>query len=298
MKKYASIEHLNSIKGFRHGSLGKEIQVYFIDDDGNFDNTENTFPVIVENIGLTYPDKKYYISRENKPRFIFEYVLDGVGHVINNGNYYKVQKGDVYVLEPGGKHHYYADSKNPYEKIWINFRSAEFEKYFETYQLKGVTHFKSVNCHDLFQELLHLENMSIYGKRIAYEATGILFRIMMRLVQSLRDENANIPNEVYEIKNLLDSAICSSITIEEICNKTFLSKSFIIKKFKHYFGMTPHHYLIEKKIKLASSLLKTSSLSIKEISVKLCFSDELYFSNVFKKNIGVSPKAFRQSKMS
>jgi YesN/AraC family two-component response regulator len=50
---------------------------------------------------------------------------------------------------------------------------------------------------------------------------------------------------------------------------------------------------LEKKISFAKKLLVDTSLSVKQISDKLCFSDEYYFSNIFKKKTGQTPSQYR-----
>ena len=72
------------------------------------------------------------------------------------------------------------------------------------------------------------------------------------------------------------------------------SESQTIRIFKDAYGITPYAYLIEKKISLAKKLLTGTNLTVKEISEKLAFADEYYFSNLFKQKVGTSPSSFRK----
>ena len=60
--------------------------------------------------------------------------------------------------------------------------------------------------------------------------------------------------------------------------------------------MTPYAYLLEKKLELAGQLLRDTNLSVREIAEKLSFADEYYFSNVFKKKMGVTPSLWRTAR--
>ncbi|MBQ9116311.1 MAG: AraC family transcriptional regulator [Clostridia bacterium] len=65
--------------------------------------------------------------------------------------------------------------------------------------------------------------------------------------------------------------------------------------FKRLIGVSPKEYISEMRIKNAEELLLTTSMSIKEISASLGFSNQYYFSNFFKKKKGGYPEAFRNT---
>lgn len=64
--------------------------------------------------------------------------------------------------------------------------------------------------------------------------------------------------------------------------------------FKRWCGKTPVDYRNEIRLTAAASLLKRSNLSVAEIAFKTGFEDPYYFSRIFKKNMGLSPAAYRK----
>ena len=94
----------------------------------------------------------------------------------------------------------------------------------------------------------------------------------------------------------LDKAIDSDISIDDICNTLFISRSKMIREFKKHYHTTPHAYLLDRKISFAKMLLQNSRHSIKAIAAHLCFADEKYFANVFKAKTGMTPSQYRKSK--
>ena len=62
---------------------------------------------------------------------------------------------------------------------------------------------------------------------------------------------------------------------------------------KKIFGKTPSKIIQERLVLEAKKLLHLSYKSIKEIASELNFEDEFYFSRYFKKEVGLSPKKFR-----
>ena len=73
-----------------------------------------------------------------------------------------------------------------------------------------------------------------------------------------------------------------------------LSKSQFIRSFTDYTGMTPMRYKNNIIIKDAQWYLLNTDLSINEIAAMLKFDNVYYFSNMFKKHTGLSPRQFRE----
>jgi AraC-like DNA-binding protein len=72
-----------------------------------------------------------------------------------------------------------------------------------------------------------------------------------------------------------------------------LSVSHFCALFKHVIGFAPIDYLLHQRIQRACELLDTTEQPIKRIAGEIGFADPLYFSRVFRKVHGVSPKAYR-----
>ena len=84
-----------------------------------------------------------------------------------------------------------------------------------------------------------------------------------------------------------------NLKLEDLEEELELSKSYINASFKKYTGRAPIDFFINLKMQEACKLLKSTDLYIVEISQKLGYDDPYYFSRIFKKVIGVSPKEYR-----
>lgn len=103
-------------------------------------------------------------------------------------------------------------------------------------------------------------------------------------------------------ESLIDSVIryikqhhTQSITLEDVCGHFVFSRSHISHMFKTHTGRSFREYLTDIRVEDAKSLLRYSRLSMTEIAFSVGFRDYTYFSNVFKKCVGVSPSAYRKS---
>lgn len=83
--------------------------------------------------------------------------------------------------------------------------------------------------------------------------------------------------------------------IERYAKLCDMSESSFYSFFKRWSGLSPIDYRNDLRLSAARSLLLHSTLSIKEISEHVGFDDPYYFSRLFKKKCGVSPREFRNS---
>lgn len=86
------------------------------------------------------------------------------------------------------------------------------------------------------------------------------------------------------------------ITIAELCDYFYCSRSSISHKFKAYTGQTITAYITTLRIEDAKSLLKNTNMSIGSISATTGFDNSNYFTNVFTKTVGISPTGYRKQK--
>lgn len=250
------------------------------------------YPVRIESIGITHPNKKYFIERQHADYYVLEYIVSGKGYVISDDKKYTVEKNDVYIIHLGTKHKYGADPSNPYEKIWVNFFGGIFTDIISAYGLSGRVVFKNTNCKELFEELLDLAVKYNDNEEVYLKASEIIFKIILQLVEN--NEKQNISSVAIKTKELLDQFVYKKVSMQDIYDEIHLSKSQISREFKKYFGVTPYQYLLNRRIAIAQNLLTKNKLSIKEISDSLCFTDEYHFSSLFKKKNGVSPSLYRK----
>lgn len=271
------------------GPSAKE-EYHFLIYDRNDDK-----PIHIENAGYTPPNGRYCVRRTNSSYFIFEYVISSKGYLEIDGVKHELNAGDVYCIEPGYDHAYYADEKEPFEKIWINFFSDVFVDVFRAYGISGKFVFKNVHCLHLFEQIKQIAETSNYSNNVCYPISALLFQIVCLLAAN-SEQNA-VSELADATKHLLDDALFSNISIEDIAKQLHVSKIQIMRKFAEaYNGETPYNYLLTGKIEIAKHFLLNTDMLITEISDKLAFNEPQYFSRIFKKKTGLSPNQFRKKR--
>lgn len=115
-----------------------------------------------------------------------------------------------------------------------------------------------------------------------------------------RCKETHIPDgispDVYRCMMYIRNHINGPISIESACAYVNRSASYMMKHFKAELGLPMGSYITQCKLEEAKNLLAYSDKSLAEISNYLCFSSQPYFQNVFKKQYGLTPLAYRKQK--
>ena len=101
-------------------------------------------------------------------------------------------------------------------------------------------------------------------------------------------------NLICDILIYIDNNISNKITIEDLENKFFYNRYYIMKLFKKEMGITLINYINSIRIYNSITLIKESNNSLLNIAFKCGFYSIEYFSETFKKIIGVNPEIVKQ----
>lgn len=98
---------------------------------------------------------------------------------------------------------------------------------------------------------------------------------------------------IHRVMEFIKSNYSGKLTLEQIAASVHLSPSHISGLFRKETGQTVSAYIGFVRIEKSKQLLKTTQLSIAEIASSCGFEEQSYFSRVFRKQTGLSPKAYR-----
>lgn len=254
---------------------------------------DENLPFSIELAGITYADKTYKISRKQSPIICVEYILSGSGTVTIDKNTFYPSAGDTYILLPGSNHKYCSNENDPWEKMWFNARGKLVNDMIDAYGLATQTVFRC-NTKPFIEEIFEiLKSKSLLANDIA-DKTALVFHELIQFLSKHKKNSSPFEKEAVTIKNYIDSHLHSQITIDTLAKLIYKSPSQTTRIFKKCYGKAPYDYYTDVRLKKAIFMIKSTNLSIKEISQILGFCDEHYFTFFFHKKTGKSPKEFRQ----
>lgn len=212
----------------------------------------------------------------------------------SNGKEYTAEAGDSYILPCGQNIRYYSDKNNPWRKIWFNAHGAFLTETARIFGLDSKIVFRDVNTLTYFEKILKIcENTDLSADEINSLCAPIFTELIIFISNEI-NKSSDISDEAMTLKNYIDSHIEENISIEFLSKLIFRSESQTIRIFKKNFDMTPYDYLLKNKINRAKEIILNTNLSIKETAYRLGFSDEHYFSGIFRKKTGLSPTEYRK----
>ncbi|MCP3763061.1 response regulator [Domibacillus sp. A3M-37] len=96
-------------------------------------------------------------------------------------------------------------------------------------------------------------------------------------------------------KEYIDKHYHTSISLEEVAEQIGISTYYLSRLFKERFQVTFIDYLKNTRLQKAKELLRDGTMPLKEITLNIGYKDPNYFSRFFKKEIGISPREYRNN---
>ena len=149
--------------------------------------------------------------------------------------------------------------------------------------------------YDVLRMLLSNALYSLYKKegKIRYNSYEIEENQIHKLLKNSQDsESENVKAgriSVKKISNYLTAHINEMTDIGKMADCLMVSRSYLSRKCKELTGLSVQNLHEKLKIEQAKNMLAIRKFSLAEIAATLGFKNQNYFSNVFKKNTGLSP---------
>ncbi len=100
--------------------------------------------------------------------------------------------------------------------------------------------------------------------------------------------------KVQNARRIINSNLENDISIEELAHTVNLNRTTLQKVFKEMYGLTVNEYRTKARVQLAKNLLSSTPFTISEVAGYCGYTNASKFSEVFKKNEGVTPKEWRR----
>ena len=113
-----------------------------------------------------------------------------------------------------------------------------------------------------------------------------------KIYQSFHQNEGHYKNDVAKTIAYIEKNYMYRLTLASISANVNLSSSYLCRVFKSEVGTSITSYLNNLRIRKAATLIKEQDLSLKEISAMVGIDDQLYFSRLFKKCMGISPSEY------
>ena len=184
---------------------------------------------------------------------------------------------------------------------WLteNFRTKSFA-FIQVYSLLGriLKFFYELNLdtHDLEIKILyvynHLEEFHT-TEELCHWLNDFCHLLCQKLDSSLNDYHQKLCESVISFINA--NYASNTLCLNDIAGEANVSPAYLSALFKKKQGLSISDYITTQRIHAACRYLTATNMTLKEISMKCGYANQYYFSTSFKKKMGITPSAYRES---
>lgn len=230
------------------------------------------------------------------------YIASGTGYFyFDKDTPTRIECGNMILYHPNEFQKYIYLDKDCPVIYWIHFAGSDIDKIFHQHGIDPSVHTIAAGTHPYYVQIFERIISELQLQQAYFEeSASLLFRQL--IVTAARfsrkhafDETNIFLEEVIQATSYFHEHYRQEINIESYIENRCLGVSSFFRKFKRYTGMTPLQYLINIRLSNAKKLLETTNYTVSEIATLTGYDNALYFSRLFHKHIGMSPKEYKKS---
>jgi len=126
-------------------------------------------------------------------------------------------------------------------------------------------------------------------------AVGTVVRIAGTNHRPSRRPNPTTTRRMAAVFDYIDARLDRDLSLAELSAQVALSKYHFIRTFKHMSGMTPHQYILGRRIRAAATALRATRTPVARVALDYGFGDLSTFNHLFRRVMGITPTAYRSS---
>jgi AraC-like DNA-binding protein len=104
-----------------------------------------------------------------------------------------------------------------------------------------------------------------------------------------------VERHLVRARDLADHSFAEPLTVADLARAAGLSPAYFSRLFRDAFGVTPHGYLLTRRLERAAALLRSTDHPVVRICVEVGFSSLGSFTTSFTRMFGMSPVAYRRA---
>lgn len=279
-------------------------------DDIPEGNINKTMPVFINSCGTYKLNAKENMTTgrpQGRKDYQLIYIASGRGSFYFNDNSPTVlEAGNIIIYTPGTMQKYSYFGKDIPEIYWIHFSGSEPDKILEKYGFPVNIPYFFVGVNQEYNHIFEKIIFELQCKKSFFEASSATcFEELLILFGRFNLNNITYKKPLFfhrldEAAAYFHAHFNENIDIETYIKEyeNELCASLFYRQFKEYSGQSPLQYILEIRMNTAKQLLESTNCSITEIANNVGYENALYFSRLFHKHVGLSPKEYRKSRVS
>lgn len=206
--------------------------------------------------------------------------------------------GSLIVLPAGRAHAYRADGELPWSLFWVHFQGCLASSLIQNLGEAAESGLMNIGLVPAlvaeFEQLLSCRSM-LWSEQVRINVCCRLHSLLSNFAVQVQraDQKFSGVLDINAVHGLMLSRVEGSLELDELAAHFHYSRFYFAKIYKQLTGTTPIRQFIQYKMEHASYLLDSTGLPINHVAMRLGYDDAYYFSRLFKKFVGVSPREYR-----
>jgi AraC-like DNA-binding protein len=263
---------------------------------------------VVERNLSYWKEFNYEIDRKNRKKtqiHSFALVVEGEGLYELNGNTSPLRAGCIFHSSPGSEMRITTSPQCP-----LRFYSIHFD--YVLIRWEGAVALGPEGSagplplpHVIEDQLIFHQAFASVYRLWNEKGAGYEWKVKLAFLKILedictiqgtqREEEQHIMNLIAETMEFIQKHYRDPLDRNQLAKKVSLSPGYFSIAFKKYTGYTPIQYITKLRLDKAKQLLRSSNLPIAKIAQEVGYTDSFYFARVFSKEMGLSPREFRNA---
>lgn len=227
------------------------------------------------------------------------FLTKGSLRIKNNTSVYQLGEYDLFIYRPSGRQ----DLISTYMTSYVHciFSGKDVASILKKLDFSCNVIYHLLTSYESGDSYLYINKQIEYvrsekrKKKLNYELSSscmfIEFLVLCSRHIDTENDNKNI-QYIKQIISYISDNIEKDIDVNTLMEMAHLSKSRFYALFKQYTGTSPLKFQNNFRLSAAADFLALYDLKIQDVAKKVGFSDPLYFSKLFKKEFGISPKKY------
>ena len=267
------------------------------------------FPITsrhIKPLGVTY----HYLHRH--PEFEICYFPRDSGTFMIQDREYPIRRGDIFIVNANDIHQPILRSRDNNGALVVYFSSrlfadtGESAEWLHAFMLASLSGRNRVRASPRLRALIGELHDTVHRQEAHWQlaARGLLTHVLSIIAcDFLRDHDAGQSPNVQQsaqrftrVIQYINDSLHTKINASRLYALASLSHSQFSKRFIEAFGISVTSYIRLQRLRRATRLLQSTSLTITQIALQTGFSSSSFFSTVFRKHTGMAPARYRKAK--
>jgi len=209
----------------------------------------------------------------------------------------EVPAGSVILVFPHVWHRYFADRKTGWTEYWITFAGGYADGLAQRGVISPQKPMLATGMEDAILRpfLRLLDRVRSEPAGLQQLAAADVMEILAAALTADRRRRAGGPldAQIRAARLFLRQHTTENVDLARLAASFHLSYNRFRHLFRRQTGLAPRQYHLQLRINRAKELLRTTSLTVKQVATALGFRDPYHFSKIFKKHTNVSPRQWR-----